>query len=310
VPMGCRPRNGMIEPGHQGFRMIMDLINPQKWRLNSAIEKHGFPVFAQGTTIPKIIHQTYKSRLLPPELQSVTECLRDHNPGWEYRFYDDDDCVEYIRHHYGDSILRYYCRISPAYGPSRADLFRYLLMYKEGGVYLDVKSTFEGPIDNFIKPDDCFVICQWANGKGETYEGYGLHKELGSVEGGEFQQWHIITAPGSKFLRAVIDTVLTNIDRYNPWLHRVGRRGVVRLTGPIPYTLAIRPLLSDYPHRYERYDRTCGLVYRKFYHGTVMLNHYATRTDSVVVLQGIARFSGPPYSLAYKCLRNLLSMLN
>ena len=47
----------------------------------------------------------------------------------------------YIRREYGESILSCYLRIDPVYGAARADLFRYLLLYRTGGVYLDIKSA-------------------------------------------------------------------------------------------------------------------------------------------------------------------------
>ena len=274
-------------------------------RLNEEIVSHNLPCFKLGSNIPKIIHQTYRTSNLPNELQSIVNQLRAANPEWEYRFYDDDDIVRFISAVYGQEVLGYYNRINPHYGAAKADLFRYLLMYKEGGVYLDIKSSFHKPIDDILKQNDQYLLCGWDNRKGEKHEGFGLHKELSAIEGGEYEQWHIIAAPGSPFLRSVIDAVLTNIDRYMPW-HRTGMIGVLRLTGPIAYTLAIEPLLAKYPHRYERVHAVYGLVYSALQtsHKTLFKEHYSHRTDSVVKLTGIKKFLGFLYSFSRKKRRH------
>lgn len=162
------------------------------------------PRVERGVTIPKIIHQTYKSRDLPPQFQASIDQLKAANPGWDYRFYDDSDIAKFISTFYGPHILKYYERINPQYGPARADLFRYLLLYKYGGVYLDIKSTFTKPIDEVVQTDDQYLLAQWCNRKDEKHEGFGMQSELNMTDGGEFQQWHIISAPGHPFLRAVI----------------------------------------------------------------------------------------------------------
>ncbi len=168
--------------------------------------------------IPKNIHQTFYTKVLPSEIEKNVVNIRTLNPGWEYRLYDDDDIVEFIKNNYEPFVLGYYNRINPEYGAARADLFRYLLMHKYGGVYLDIKSAPTKPLDTVLMPDDRYLLSHWRNGKGERFEGAGLHPELHNIPGGEFQQWHIVAAPGHPFLKAVIKKVLRNIDRVQPRL--------------------------------------------------------------------------------------------
>lgn len=39
--------------------------------------------------IPRLIHQTYKSRAVPASARPLMQTWRTLNPGWEVRFYDD-----------------------------------------------------------------------------------------------------------------------------------------------------------------------------------------------------------------------------
>lgn len=43
--------------------------------------------------IPRIIHQTYRTRQLPDVVKQYMNTWRDMNPGWEIRFYDDQVCT-------------------------------------------------------------------------------------------------------------------------------------------------------------------------------------------------------------------------
>lgn len=263
-------------------------------------EQSELPLFAQGERIPLVLHQTYRTSSLPEELLQNVEYLKKLNPGWQYKFYDDAAVASYILTNYGEKIYNYYLRINPNYGAARADLFRYLLMYKEGGVYLDIKSTLSKPLDEIIRPDDRYLLCGWCNMKGQKYETAGMYKELEDIEGGEYQQWHIIAAPGAPFLREVILKVLKNIDNYNPWSCKVGKDAVLRLTGPIAYTLAISPLRGKYPHRYERFDEDCGLIYTSLkdvnHHTVVLENHYANQVESIIKLKGWRKLLGDLYT--------------
>lgn len=237
--------------------------------------------------IPKIIHQTYSSSVLPDELESIARDLRLRNPDWEYRFYDEKARSSFILKNYDSEVYSIYNSINPSYGAARADLFRYLVLYKEGGVYLDIKSSCLVPLSDLIDENDEFFISNWPNLKGEEFYGAGLLKELKGLEHGEYQQWYIISKPNSPFLEAVIDKVLSNIKKYTPWKIGVAKVGVLRLTGPIPYTLAICPLLNKYSYRYARNHNDFSLQYSMLpsqnTHVELMKNHYSLCSEPIIL---------------------------
>lgn len=232
--------------------------------------------------IPRLIHQTFPLPL-PREFAAVSDELRRSNPGWAYAAYTDEDQRDFIRDTFGADILQAYLRISPNYSAARADLFRYLCMYHHGGCYLDIKSTCSLPLGAIVRPDDAFVLCQWDHGPGQNHEGWGLWPELSHVPGGEFQQWHIIAAPGHPFLEAVILSTLRHIVVYDARLHGTGKRGTMRVTGPILYTRAIHPLLEPGNHRFlDPIDP--GLAYSAVEgHAEKLGTRYAERTTPLIV---------------------------
>lgn len=255
----------------------------------------------EGMHIPRIMHQTFYERTLSDSLQANVDRLRELNPGWEYRFYDDDDIAAFIQENYPPLIWDYYERIDRRYGAARADLFRYLVMYKVGGVYLDIKSSATQPFDAVLKADDRFILSKWHLESGE-FEHFELNYDLRYIEGGEYQQWHIICAPGHPFLKAVIEAVLANIDGYDPHLHQTGKRGVLRLTGPITYTLAILRIINGHPHRVVDGRNELGLEYNIYgahlNHVPLFKGHYSQQTSSIVRMGWMKRQLSRVYGLA------------
>lgn len=230
-------------------------------------------------SIPQIIHQTLPSKLdLAEHVRDNILKLKALNPSWTYRLYDDADIQNFIGTHYSTDILDLFNGVNPLYGAARADLFRYLLLFKVGGVYLDIKSSCAKPLNSFIREDDELLLSHWKNKQGEKFHGWGIHTK--DDVNNEFQNWHIICAPGHPVLKAVIISVLDNLRHYSMMKYGVGRFGVFRTTGPIAYTKAITPILDQYPHRIFDSDES-GLVYSIFFvsspntsHKKIFKSHY------------------------------------
>lgn len=240
--------------------------------------------------IPKLIHQTTPDKEhLAPAVRANIDHLRALNPGWDHRLYDDADIAAFLSRHFGPDTLACYDRINPAYGPARADFFRYHLMLVEGGVYLDIKSTLTKSLDQVLLADESYILARWPNARGEAFEGWGIFPELSGLAGGEYQNWHVIAEPGHPFLAAVIARVRANIDDYTPARYGVGKIGVLRTTGPIAYTLAIEKIRAGSRHRVVDMD-AFGLRYSIFgtdgrswtAHQVLFKNHYQLLDEPVV----------------------------
>jgi len=251
------------------------------------------PEVNRQSRIPHLLHQIYLGGPLPEPLANNVERLKRNNPMWQHCLYDDHAATRFIREQYGSSILKLYLSINPGYAAARSDLFRYLVLYIRGGVYLDVKSQFQRPIDEVILGNESYVLSRWRNAPGEIHEGWGLHTNLYQAAGGEFQQWHIISVPGHPFLRAVIERVVAGIRNYSAASIGTGWIGVLRLTGPIAYTQAIMPIIDQHPCRLLANEQEVGLEYSAFpnsSHQAFSREHYTQRSDVVVLNKGVRRW--------------------
>jgi len=121
---------------------------------------------ASTQKIPKIIWQTMKTNRVPVFIKTYADSWIDNNPEYEYRFFDDNDIIEFLKADFPD-YLDGYKKLK--YGASKADLWRYLIIYKYGGVYADMDCKCITSLKQWVNPDATFVtqlgtnkdICQW-----------------------------------------------------------------------------------------------------------------------------------------------------
>eukprot|EP00122_Pirum_gemmata_P021534 Pgem_evm1s20058 len=199
-----------------------------------------YPDTQPSTTVNKIprkIFQIFTKGIsgLNQELLENVEYLRAINPGYEYILFDEGMIISYLNEHFPE-ITPYYQAIDPAYGAAKADFFRYIVIYNEGGIYLDLKSTVRKPFDKIILPDDQFLLNHWSN--------FAHYPRMYDNKFGELCQWNIVARPKHPFLKKVINQVLTNIRNYDE-NSGVGFWGVLETTGPMPFTFSILPMQAD-----------------------------------------------------------------
>jgi glycosyltransferase involved in cell wall biosynthesis/mannosyltransferase OCH1-like enzyme len=98
-------------------------------------------------TIPKIIHQTWKTAQLPPHLAALQQTWQAQHPDWEYRLWTDDDNRAFLVEHYPwflptyDRYKNNICRI---------DAVRYFWLHHYGGLYVDLDFECLGAIDQLL----------------------------------------------------------------------------------------------------------------------------------------------------------------
>jgi len=87
--------------------------------------------------IPLNIFQTWHTKELPPKMQACVENLRLQNSEFKHYLYDDNDCRDFIKNNYSSDILNSFDNLIP--GAYKSDLWRLCILYKYGGIYLDIK---------------------------------------------------------------------------------------------------------------------------------------------------------------------------
>lgn len=97
--------------------------------------------------IPSVIHQTWKSQEIPSEFLALQRSWIDHNPGFAYRFWTDDDIERFVEAEHPALLPVFRGYADPI---ARVDLARYLILRRFGGVYADLDFECLLPIGGLL----------------------------------------------------------------------------------------------------------------------------------------------------------------
>ena len=162
--------------------------------------------------IEKNIFQSWHTTNLNPLVQHQIDFFKNLNPEYKYNLYTDDDMDNFVNEHFPGVISECYNKLNIIV--AKVDLWRYLVLYKYGGVYLDMDSGITKPLNTLITNDDEAIIT--AEGNPNMYVQWGLI----------FSKQHPIL---KKTIELVCDNIITNA--YPNDIHK--------MTGPAVYSRAI-----------------------------------------------------------------------
>lgn len=98
--------------------------------------------------IPKIIHQTYKTEDIPEQwIESQKKCI-DLHPDYKYILWTDKMAHDFMEKEYPWFLPTF---DGYEYPIERADAIRYFILYKYGGVYIDLDDGCERRLDPLLK---------------------------------------------------------------------------------------------------------------------------------------------------------------
>ena len=200
--------------------------------------------------IPKIIHQTWRNEKSTPDSYKLCiKTVKQKHPGYSYRFYNDGECREIVKQDFKE-FLGVYDSMTPV---EKADLFRYLIVYRDGGIYLDIDCYC---VANFDR-----LICD-----AEFVAGY----EQGWKERALFRytQWAFAAKAGHPILIEAANRCKVNhLNGPTMW--------TLKKTGPIMWTYLIN-------EKQRLYDLKLG---KEFWFGSRILGINAKASEHLSVVQ-------------------------
>lgn len=193
----------------------------------------------EGYKIPNIVHQTFKNSKLPLEIVQIISSNKKKCPNFNFLFYDDNDCDKFIKQNYDENVYSAYKSINDCYGAMKADFFRYCVLYKLGGVYLDIKSKINTPLFKIIQKDDiCILDIPRSN------------LEPWRKNAPTYEQWLLIFAPNHPYLLETINTLTNYIHtKFKPTIPGINvlntKQKILHVTGPDAFTKCINNYIKN-----------------------------------------------------------------
>lgn len=90
-----------------------------------------------NSVIPLNLFTTWHTKDLPPKMKASVRRLKLTNPEFNFKLYDEEDCVNFIKNNFNECVLHAYNKLIPA--SYKSDLWRYCILYIYGGIYVDIK---------------------------------------------------------------------------------------------------------------------------------------------------------------------------
>jgi mannosyltransferase OCH1-like enzyme len=93
--------------------------------------------FPSTSIIPCHLYTCWHTKELPPLMRQNYILLVKNNPEFNHYLYDENDCIDFIRKHFDQDVVNTYQSLIPC--SYKSDLWRYCILYINGGIYYDIK---------------------------------------------------------------------------------------------------------------------------------------------------------------------------
>ena len=151
-------------------------------------------ILNKKNTIPKKIYQVWMQGNVPSKIK---DNLMKYNKGYEYEFFDEAKCKKYIIENYDESMMELFNKLTNL--AHKCDLFRYCLLYKEGGIYVDVDLEFKTGFNKIIEESN----------NSNFITSLGAHSFY-KKDVGECTNGFILTTPKNDIFLKLIDFIKNN----------------------------------------------------------------------------------------------------
>ncbi len=230
-------------------------------------------------TIPKLIYRTSPFRFdeIPQIILDSYKKDLEISEGYSMFYFDDFDCQCFIEENYGMDYLSLYNKLIPT--AFKADLFRYLLLYKYGGVWMDFSMSLNTPLNKII-----------SNFK-QIYVRDRIHQIPGNfLNKVAIYQGFLCTIKGTDVLRVTIERCLKNIKDKNLTTSCLSVTGTI-LLGMVYRDLGIDGTASSQTIKIGYINKDIYVYAYEYEHDNVILDN----------LTPIIKIKHPDhYSLIYK----------
>jgi len=194
--------------------------------------------------IPLVVHQVYTQGFeeIPECVRQVMKRNQKSNPDYEFRLYDMGQMKEYLRKYTTPILLETFNLINPTCHACIADFFRYVVIYYEGGIYLDIKTEINTPLRDWVHNDIHLSMWPWFSHS--TLEKYYPKDFVFKTKNRELNQSVLMYPPKHPVLAQVIKKVVRNIQ--NAHQNKYLKQYVLEITGPHVYTEVVANNIDRY----------------------------------------------------------------
>lgn len=163
---------------------------------------------AEDERIPCIIHQIWNGSLkeLPQPKASYVKSWTDKNPSCQHKFWSNAEIEALVQSKSPDQIAPIWAAMSQE---ERSDIFRYLVLYDQGGYFAELTVSCEKPIKEYKVPKTATMLVGYEYGH-RWPEKQRLEVNFARTE--QFANYFFASAPRNPVLGRVLEMVRERFD--------------------------------------------------------------------------------------------------
>lgn len=224
------------------LQLLLNVLDCQFVIVTSGADIHNSTQYK----IPKVLYQSWYHK----DIEKFSETTRlnmkknkDLNPDIEFQLWDDKDVEDFIKAEYPPIVYHAYMSINPQLGAAKGDFLRYAILYKRGGMWLDLEAAIRTPnfFGTVIKPEDECILDKRRDDLSDYRKawGYGTH-----------EQWFLAAMPNHPYFLYAIERIVRSYKRSHT-ISNGYKNGVLRITGPDAFTAAVHDAIVDHGIRHR-----------------------------------------------------------
>lgn len=196
---------------------------------------------SRNQRIPPICYQTWTNEFLGQTHHSEVLKFREINGDLGWKLFVDSEMTGYMKEHWGNHpIFEIYDKA--IFGPMKADIFRYCILFDRGGYYFDISKGCNIPITSLHNPSASALISYEKN---ECLIPPSSDFSRVSAEPTKVVlQWGFGFVAGHGILARAIQLIVENYDIYFGRVFSNPKDAILAFTGPGLFTQAVRETLS------------------------------------------------------------------
>lgn len=173
------------------------------------------------------IYQSFQSKNVSYNIKSIIYENVKANPEYNYYLYDDYDCRNFIYNNFDLKVLNAFDKLIP--GAYKSDLWRYCVLYINGGVYMDIKFKIIKPLHTYVKKKTIIFV--------KDLLGDNVYNAI------------MIAPPGVELFKYAINEIVTNVNNNyygDTFLDPTGPGLLGKLIKKYNYTKYVTLTMSSY----------------------------------------------------------------
>ena len=223
-------------------------LNKIKYKLRRITEyplvelKDQKALYPPSQNISTIVHQTWINKKFGKTHAKSILKFRKKNKNLSFKIYSDEDIKEYMKSNWGRNKI-YNIFKNSLIGPLKTDIFRYCILYDQGGYYFDISRGCDVPLTKLHNNKSKFIL---------TYEDTECYippcsKKIFDLKRpfNHILQWGLGFEKNNNFLKILIKEIIKAYPLYKNKKFSNPKLAILNFTGPGMYTKVMRNYLSN-----------------------------------------------------------------